>query len=122
MAKIDGIRAIEPAILNACGRPVSFRIQDAKNQTFDIPSERLRWAFNADVLNLPDVRTRVRSADFDAQVTAVSINLSGRGFGHGVGMCQYGAEALSKQGSTWRDILRRYYPGAEVVATYGARA
>jgi peptidoglycan hydrolase-like amidase len=37
-------------------------------------------------------------------------------------MCQYGAEALSKKGQTWRDILARYYPGSEVFATYAAKA
>ncbi|MDZ4753046.1 MAG: SpoIID/LytB domain-containing protein, partial [Phycisphaerae bacterium] len=121
MARIDGLRSIETATTNATGRPLTFRITDTKGQLFEIPSERLRWAFNADVAGLADVRTRVKSADFVAKVSPISISLDGRGYGHGVGLCQYGAEALTKQGSTWRDILARYYPGAEVIATYGER-
>ena len=121
MARIDGLRGIEIAASNAAGRPVTFRLLDAKGQTFEIPAERFRWALNADVEGLPTVKSRVKSADFVAAVTGSSVTLNGRGFGHGVGMCQYGAEALSKQGRTWREILSRYYPGTEIFATYEAR-
>ena len=37
------------------------------------------------------------------------------GYGHGVGMSQYGANAMAKAGSTWREILCRYYTGVEIV-------
>ncbi len=122
MARIDGIRTIEVATVNAVGRPLAYRITDAKNQVFEVPAERLRWAFNADVPGVPAPTGRVKSADFTAKVSGTSITLDGRGFGHGVGMCQYGAEALSKKGSTWRDILARYYPGSEIFATYASQA
>lgn len=122
MARIDGLRAIDVATVNAVGRPVSFRLTDSRNQTFDIPAERLRWAFNAEVPGLADPKSRVKSADFTARVSGSTITLDGRGYGHGVGMCQFGAEALSKDGATWRDILRRYYPGSEVFATYAQQA
>ena len=36
------------------------------------------------------------------------------GWGHGVGMSQYGAEAMAKEGSSWREILLHYYSGAEL--------
>lgn len=45
----------------------------------------------------------------------------GKGFGHGVGMCQYGAKYMAeKQGLDYRDILARYYYGASVVRLWGA--
>ena len=44
--------------------------------------------------------------------------LSGRGWGHGVGMCQYGAEGMARQGKNVREILHYYYPGAEIVKLY----
>jgi stage II sporulation protein D len=44
--------------------------------------------------------------------------LSGRGWGHGVGMCQHGAEGLARLGKNVREILRHYYPGAEIVNIY----
>ncbi len=40
--------------------------------------------------------------------------LVGAGFGHGVGMCQEGAIGMAKAGRKFREILARYYPGAEI--------
>lgn len=37
-----------------------------------------------------------------------------RGYGHGVGMSQYGANCLAKEGKIWREILAHYYPGTEI--------
>jgi len=40
--------------------------------------------------------------------------LSGAGYGHGVGMCQYGARGMSRAGYSYRAILGHYYPGTTV--------
>ncbi|MFW6189214.1 MAG: SpoIID/LytB domain-containing protein [Planctomycetota bacterium] len=39
---------------------------------------------------------------------------SGRGYGHGVGLCQWGAHGLAREGRGWQGILEHYYPGAEL--------
>jgi stage II sporulation protein D len=39
--------------------------------------------------------------------------LDGLGSGHGVGMCQWGAEGMARKGFKYRDILKHYYPGTE---------
>lgn len=44
--------------------------------------------------------------------------LSGRGWGHGVGLCQCGAEGLARTGRSAEEILRYYYPGCEIVSIY----
>jgi stage II sporulation protein D len=44
--------------------------------------------------------------------------IAGRGWGHGVGMCQCGAEGMARLGSDAQSILQYYYPGAEVVSVY----
>jgi stage II sporulation protein D len=36
--------------------------------------------------------------------------VAGEGYGHGVGMCQWGSEGMAKEGKTYREILARYYP------------
>jgi stage II sporulation protein D len=36
---------------------------------------------------------------------------TGKGYGHGVGMCQWGADGMAKRGKTFPEILARYYPG-----------
>jgi len=41
--------------------------------------------------------------------------LSGRGYGHGVGMCQCGAQAMAREGKTARRILSYYYPGSKIL-------
>jgi stage II sporulation protein D len=42
----------------------------------------------------------------------------GRGFGHGVGLCQWGAEYLAERGKTGEEILRFYYPGVLLSKAY----
>ena len=41
--------------------------------------------------------------------------LSGRGWGHGVGMCQCGAEGMARQGQTVEQILSHYYPASKIL-------
>ncbi|MGE3465564.1 MAG: SpoIID/LytB domain-containing protein [Pyrinomonadaceae bacterium] len=43
---------------------------------------------------------------------------TGRGWGHGVGMCQYGAFGLAKMGIKYDEIIRHYYTGVEVAKAY----
>ena len=42
----------------------------------------------------------------------------GHGFGHGVGLCQYGAEGMAKSGKTPEKILAFYYPTARIERAY----
>ncbi len=44
--------------------------------------------------------------------------LAGRGWGHGVGMCQHGAEGMARQGKTARAILQHYYPDSKISRVY----
>lgn len=47
-----------------------------------------------------------------------SYTFTGRGWGHGVGMCQYGAFGLAKMGVKYDDIIRHYYTGVELTKSY----
>ncbi|HHY34945.1 MAG TPA: stage II sporulation protein D [Firmicutes bacterium] len=49
------------------------------------------------------------------EVSGEDLVLTVRGYGHGVGMCQYGADGLARLGKTYLDILSYYYPGTQVV-------
>ncbi len=56
----------------------------------------------------------------EAAAGPASVLLEGRGFGHGRGMSQYGAQsAASDHGRTYRQILAFYYPGLEIGAARG---
>lgn len=54
----------------------------------------------------------LRSADFDIIKKESGVTINTRGFGHGVGMSQYGANGAAKAGYTYKQILNHYYPSA----------
>lgn len=58
------------------------------------------------------------STSFQAKSTGKNITFSGRGWGHGVGLCQYGAQAMAQKGFPWAAILKHYYPEIELVRVY----
>jgi stage II sporulation protein D len=62
--------------------------------------------------------TRLKSLNFDVEKTAQGYVFTGRGYGHGAGLCQWGAKGLSDRGWSYRDILSHYYPGAELQHLY----
>jgi stage II sporulation protein D len=53
----------------------------------------------------------VKSFHFDVQKKAGKITFSGRGFGHHLGLCQWGARQMVREGWDYKSILRFYYPG-----------
>jgi stage II sporulation protein D len=57
---------------------------------------------------------QVRSDLYDIETTGDSVIFSGRGAGHGVGLCQAGAEEMAREGMNYRQILAFYYPGASL--------
>ena len=60
---------------------------------------------------------RVRSDLYEIKTTADSVMFSGRGAGHGVGLCQAGAEEMAREGKSYRAILDFYYPGTKLGAS-----
>ncbi|MBR4282882.1 MAG: stage II sporulation protein D [Clostridia bacterium] len=56
----------------------------------------------------------LRSANFDISFADNKVEFTVRGYGHGVGMSQYGANEMAKQGSSFEDILKWYYKGCEI--------
>lgn len=55
------------------------------------------------------------STDFNITVEGNVINIETKGYGHGVGMSQMGANMLAEQGLTYRDILAHYYTNTEII-------
>ncbi len=54
----------------------------------------------------------------DSEGRTVGFSFAGRGWGHGVGLCQVGAYGLAKQGLTYSEILKAYYTGIELTKLY----
>ena len=61
----------------------------------------------------------IRSTKASVKVSGKQAHFSGLGWGHGVGMCQWGAKTQAEAGKTYQQILAFYYPGSEVVKLYG---
>lgn len=61
---------------------------------------------------------KLMSTWFDVKQTRGEIVFRGSGFGHGVGLCQWGAKTLAEKGSDYKRILRFYYPRAVVRKIY----
>lgn len=53
----------------------------------------------------------LRSTDFDISISDNNANITTRGYGHGVGMSQYGANGMANARYNYKDILSHYYPG-----------
>ncbi|HLP47660.1 MAG TPA: hypothetical protein VK469_17070, partial [Candidatus Kapabacteria bacterium] len=55
-----------------------------------------------------------KSANFVFSKNGNTWEFSGKGLGHGVGLCQFGACSLAQDGKDYREILATYFPGAEI--------
>jgi stage II sporulation protein D len=56
----------------------------------------------------------LRSTDFTFEVTSEGITFFTKGYGHGVGLSQFGANELAKQGKNYKEILTHYYTGTDI--------
>ena len=62
--------------------------------------------------------TDLYSSRFTAETKGKVIHIHGRGFGHGVGMCQWGARGMAEAGKNHLAILEHYYRGVRVKRIY----
>jgi stage II sporulation protein D len=58
--------------------------------------------------------SKVRSLKMEIVVAAGEWRVTGEGWGHGVGLCQFGANGMARRGAGFREILARYYSGTEI--------
>jgi stage II sporulation protein D len=86
-----------------------------REPAFEISDGTRRYRVSAFDLRRQLNPANVPSYQFEAKVADGLLVLEGRGHGHGVGLCQWGARGLAEAGSGPLAILRHYYPGVEVV-------
>ncbi|MGF6953317.1 stage II sporulation protein D [Neobacillus sp. B4I6] len=74
--------------------------------------------FNGKVLSGRDIRDKLnlRSSDFAWKRKGDNIIISTKGFGHGVGMSQYGANGMAMEGKNYKEIVKHYYQGVEITS------
>lgn len=79
------------------------RVQDYITDTFRLPFRIIRTGMG------------LRSSFFSVTSAGDSLRLEGRGYGHGVGLCQEGSMAMSMKGFTFEEIINFYYPGVIII-------
>lgn len=106
------------------GVRVTGRTAHGRVTELEVRTEGGRWVVRKNdirfFLRTPDGRIlgstwfRVTAAPPEAD----GLRLTGRGYGHGIGMCQWGAIGRARAGHSYREILSHYYPGTELRRTY----
>ncbi|WP_174734278.1 stage II sporulation protein D [Mesobacillus harenae] len=97
-----GVKVTEPAV----GKIVS-RTKGDRVGKVEIGGKSLTGKIIREKLEL-------RSSDFSWSLQGNNIVINTKGFGHGVGMSQYGANGMAIEGKTYQDIVKHYYQGVQV--------
>ena len=98
------IASLAPATYTKAGRVVQVRILHSGGELY-VKGDDLRRVLGYTVLP---------STQFDFDVVGLQVQFAGRGNGHGVGLCQWGAKELAERGYSAETILRYYYPGTDI--------
>ncbi len=105
-AKVPDFKKIKNIVvkdtLNS-GRILTLAVETDKGK-FEVRGDKVRWLFKKNGIILPSSFFRLEHKKGEWIVT-------GKGFGHGVGMCQMGVRARSAAGQDFKTILTHYYPG-----------
>jgi stage II sporulation protein D len=92
----------------------------ASNVLFDFTQGKRKSSYHigSDSVSLRKVREyfNLKSTFFNVKTEGDSILISGKGFGHGVGLCQDGAIQMAKHGYSYTDIINHYFKGIKIVS------
>ena len=112
LAPIRSIRSIEPSQTNVHGRPNRLAIIDRRRQVVEVRARDFIRAANASVESMEDPPKTILSSFLKGTKIGADLQFEGYGMGHGVGLCQYGAQELAGRGKSFEEILSWYYPSA----------
>jgi stage II sporulation protein D len=101
---VNAIQGVESGMITAGGRVMNVLVRHSGGTT-SVPAESLRAELGY---------SRVPSVFFEPELADREVVFSGRGRGHGVGLCQWGAQEMALRGYDYRAILSHYYPGTTI--------
>ena len=110
LSTVRTIKSIEPITTNPHGRPTELIIHGRNNDTCVLRARDFVRAANMQVPSLPKITAVAWSSYLAGHKVGDNFQLEGFGMGHGVGLCQYGAQVLAGRGESWQNILSWYYP------------
>lgn len=121
VSALKGLRQISVTATNAVGRTARLTLADDLGQTFQLGPEAFRHACNYEPNDLSPLARpqQLPSSQCTVKLSGQTVLFTnGRGFGHGVGMGQFGAEAMASRGYSAKAILAFYYPKAQLAKVY----
>ena len=96
---------------DAARRALELSLQDDRGHVLrKVPADRFRSLINKG----RPLSRKMLSTRIDEIVPGREIRIRGSGFGHGIGLCQYGSNGMAKRGYDYRQILAFYYRAAEI--------
>jgi stage II sporulation protein D len=98
---------IEPTRRGVSGRVVEVRLKGSRGEFF-LRGFRIRTAFGIKENLFTVDRVRAQDGSVEAFI------FSGKGWGHGVGLCQVGSYGMAVRGKKYDEILKHYYTGIEL--------
>lgn len=103
--KIGELKSMTPLERGASGRIMKLEIEGSRCTLMVGKELEIRRILS---------ESHLKSSAFDVEIEGEVVTLRGKGWGHGVGLCQIGAAVMASKGYTYREILRHYYPDTEV--------
>jgi stage II sporulation protein D len=80
-----------------------------------VVSDKGTFVFTSNNFRIKIGETKLKSTLFQIKPYRNGIVAKGNGYGHGVGMSQWGANRMARAGFSYRDILKHYYRGVRIV-------
>ena len=99
---VGEVLALEPLERGPSGRIIRLRIRGQARSLVIGKELEIRRALS---------RSHLYSSAFDVERDGSMFVLKGKGWGHGVGLCQIGAAVMASRGKNYQEILEHYYPG-----------
>ena len=104
--KIGSIKEIKIIDRNRSGRVKSLKIISREGREIIIQGKDFR-----EIIGPNDLK----SNNYEITMQGYYVNFVGKGWGHGVGMCQWGTRGMAEQQFNFKQILSYYYPGSELM-------
>ena len=112
LEKIEKLEPVRQSDYDYFSRLTYIKLTGTNGKTESLRAEDLRLGIDSSGLKIKSAACRI------ADINDAWVFSNGRGYGHGVGLCQCGAEYIARRGKDYKNILLYYYPGSEILKLF----
>ncbi len=109
LGEVTNITAAEKSDYGEFSRITKIKLYGSTGKTDYLKAEDFRLTIDPTGMKIKSTICEIR------KINNMWTFLSGRGWGHGVGMCQYGAQGMARKGKSSEQILEYYYPDSKIL-------